>query len=279
MEDLSEKEQIEQLRTWWSDYGNYVLAGIVMGALSLFGYNYFGDSRREAAYAASDLYDQLTEFVADGELDAAESVSDTILNEHSGSAYAAQARLAMARLYMDTNRDADAAAMLNELLGSSANDEYKKVARLRLAKLRLYQDQPAEALALLGEAGASEGAFAARYDEVRGDALVALGRLDEAREAYRRALSESGRDTTVNQEFVQLKLLDLPVQEVPAANEPATDFPGERATAREAAAPDHDEPDPQPGAVEQPAADPPDADPSAADEPDTDAGATREDGE
>ncbi len=263
MEDLSEKEQIEQLRTWWSDYGNYVIAGVVLGALGLFGYNYYEDSRREAAYAASKLYDQLTDLVVEGDLDAAESVTGTILSEHRGSAYASQARLAMARLYMDKNRDADAADMLNDLLGSDANDEYKYVARHRLAKVFLYQDRAAEALELLGPAGESDGAFAARYDELRADALVALGRLDEAREAYRRALAESGRETTVNQEFVQLKLLDLPLEEVPAASEPATDLPEEDMTAPDAPLPDHDEPDEGPDA----------------DEPAADADATREDGE
>jgi predicted negative regulator of RcsB-dependent stress response len=50
---LSEKEQIEQLRTWWSDYGNYVIAGVVLGVLVLFGYNYYKSSQRESAYEAS----------------------------------------------------------------------------------------------------------------------------------------------------------------------------------------------------------------------------------
>ena len=38
MDDLlSEKEQIEQIRTWWSTYGGYVIFGIAAGALLLFG--------------------------------------------------------------------------------------------------------------------------------------------------------------------------------------------------------------------------------------------------
>jgi predicted negative regulator of RcsB-dependent stress response len=253
VEDLSEKEQIEQLRTWWSDYGNYVIGGVVLGALGLFGLNYYQESRLESALAASGLYDQLTDLVVEGDLEEAESVSGKIIADFPDTAYAPQARLAMARLYMDTNRDEDAAGALNGLLASDADDEYKKVARLRLAKVLLYQDKADEALELLGPAGEADGAFSARYDEVRGDALVALERPDEAREAYRRALSESGRETTVNQQFVQLKLLDLPVEEVAAANEPASDLPpadappvpAEDAPAGEAA--EHDETDTPPG--------------------------------
>ncbi len=226
MDDLlSEKEQIEQLRSWWSDYGNYVLAGVVLGALALFGYNYYQSSRLESAYAASGSYDELADAVADGKVDEAETLSARIVSEYPESAYAAQARLAMARLYMDQSRDQDAADALKELVGSSADDKYRQVARLRLARILLYQEKADEVLTLLGEPGAGDGAFAARYDEVRGDAHVALGDLDAAREAYRSALSEAGRDTTINQEFVQLKLLDLPIEEVPAANQPATDLP------------------------------------------------------
>ena len=38
MDDLlSEKEQIEKMQTWWSDYGLYVIGGVVLGAAILFG--------------------------------------------------------------------------------------------------------------------------------------------------------------------------------------------------------------------------------------------------
>ena len=38
MDDLlSEKEQLEQFRGWWSEYGAYVIGGIVIGAGLLFG--------------------------------------------------------------------------------------------------------------------------------------------------------------------------------------------------------------------------------------------------
>lgn len=222
---LSEKEQIEQLRTWWSDYGNYVIAGVVLGVLVLFGYNYYKSSQRESAYEASGWYDELADAVADGKLDEAKTQSGRIIAEYPESAYAAQARLAMARLYMDQSRDQDAVAELKGLIDSNADLRYRQVAKLRLARILLYQDKVDDALALLGESGAADGAFAARYDEVRGDAHVAKGDADAAREAYQRALSESGRERTINQEFVQLKLLDLPIEEVPAASQPATNLP------------------------------------------------------
>ena len=55
MDDLlSEKEQIEQMRAWWSEYGNYVLSGVALGAIILFGINYVQTSRQLISSSALD---------------------------------------------------------------------------------------------------------------------------------------------------------------------------------------------------------------------------------
>jgi predicted negative regulator of RcsB-dependent stress response len=209
---LSEKEQIEKIRSWWSDYGYYVIGGIVLGASGLFGWSKYRSAELEEQYAASALYSELAEYVVEGRLDEAEAVAGRMEADHAESAYATQSRLALARLYMDKNRDQDAADVLSGLIASTAGDEFKHVARLRLAKILLYQDKAQEVVDLL--AGQEEGAFAARYADTLGDAQLALGQIAEARAAYQRALAETGAGgmATVNQSFVQLKLVDLPIE-------------------------------------------------------------------
>lgn len=210
MDDLSEKEQIEKMRTWWSDYGNYVIAGVVLGAAILFAINYYQASTRNAQLEASRLYDALTNHVVDGDLDAAEAVTGRIDVDFGDSAYAPQSKLAIARLYMDQNRDQDAADVLADLIAGNAKQPFKQVARLRLAKIYLYQGKAEEAVMLLEDEDSE--AFEARYADVLGDAYVALGRFDDARDAYQRALSEPNQGSTVDRQFVQLKLLDLPLE-------------------------------------------------------------------
>ena len=119
----------------------------------------------------------------------------------------------MARLYMDKNRDQDAAEALNALLAMRGFEHLKHVARVRLAKVLLYQGKPEEVLSLLQDQG--NVAFAARYAEALGDAYVALGRYDEARAAYQAALGEA--QPTVDQGLIQLKLLDIPQSAAEAA--------------------------------------------------------------
>ena len=209
MDDLlSEKEQIENMRTWWSEYGNYVISGVVIGAALLFGINHVQTTKLEAQYAASSLYDDLTNAVVDGDIDEAETIAVQMTTDHGDTTYAAQSKLAMARLYMDKNRDQDAANVLSELVAGDVGEEFKQVGRIRLAKIFLYQNKPDDVVDMLE--GKDEGAFAARITEILGDAYVVLGRYGDAREAYQSALGEAGGGATVNQQFVQLKLLDLP---------------------------------------------------------------------
>jgi predicted negative regulator of RcsB-dependent stress response len=219
---LSEKEQIEKIQSWWSEYGLYVIGGIVLGAAILFGISYYQSQKVDAEIAASVFYDEITEHVVNGNLEAAEVSAANLDSEYGNSSYAAQSKLAMARLYMDKNRDQDAARALNELLAMNGSEHLKHVARVRLAKILLYQGKAEEVLSLLE--GQGNAAFAARYAEERGDAFVALGRYDEARASYQAALGEA--QPTVDQGLIQLKLMDLP-ETAGDATEEATTAPGE----------------------------------------------------
>ena len=204
---MEEKEQIEELRAWWSEYGNYVIGGVVIGALALFGWQYQRSTTATAEIAASTVYDALADHVADGRLEEAERTVAELAAEHAGSAYLAQARLALARVYMDNNRDEDAANALRAAIAEADSPAMAAVAQIRLAKILHYQDKYEEVLALLD--GQSNTGFTARFAEARGDALAALERYDEARAAYTLALADNGQTTDVT--FIQLKLLDLPV--------------------------------------------------------------------
>jgi len=229
---LSEKEQIEQIRTWWSEYGGYVIGGLGLGIAILAGYNFYQNSRMEAQAGGSAAYETLIGHVVSGELEAAEAVADSIETEYADTAYAAQARLAMARMFMEKNRDQDAADVLRELLDSDAEVAVKHVARTRLARILLYEDNPQAVVDLLE--GQESEAFAATWNELLGDAYSALGRIDDAEAAYQKVLLDPMAQATVNQQLVQWKVLDLPQQptnvgEPAPAAEPAGEPAAEQA--------------------------------------------------
>ena len=113
MDDLqSEKEQIEEMKAWWAEYGRYVIAGVVIAVGLIIGFNTYKSNKLEAQIEASELFETLVVHVAGGDLDDAQGIAAQLASNYANTAYAAQSKLAMARLYMDKNRDQDAADVL-----------------------------------------------------------------------------------------------------------------------------------------------------------------------
>ena len=219
MEDLSEKEQLDAIRAWWAENGSYVMGGIVVGMLIIFGWNYWQSSVANTETGASMLFEDVMESSGRGNLDAAATAADDLFIDYPDSPYAAQARLAMARMYMDNGRDQDAAEVLVPLAEGSGSDELALLARLRLAKIQLYQNRPQDVVDLLEEM--PESAYTARFNEVLGDAYVALESWPEAEAAYIAALNDNPQARTIDPSIIQLKINDLPAAGETAAVETA----------------------------------------------------------
>ena len=208
MEDLSEKEQIDAMRSWWKENGLYVISGILLGVAILVGWNRWQAYQQTSRLEASALYETLAAEIDDGDLDASEAAAANLYDDYASTTYAALARLAMAKLYMEKGRDQDAAETLNKMLTARANSDLKMVGRLRLAKVYLYQDKHQEVIDLLP--GFENTSFAARYDELLGDAYAAMGQIAEATAAYKRAMLDDVSAPTVNRALVRMKIVDLP---------------------------------------------------------------------
>lgn len=224
MEDLSEKEQLDKFREWWSENGNFVIAGVVLGVAIMVGISQWKSRTVAGQVAASSYFETLMGEVEDGNLESAESVAAELYADFDSSIYTDQARLAMARLYMDKGRDQDAAETLRGML-DDGSDEMQLVARLRLAKVLLYQNKPEEVVELLQER--TDSGFVARFSETLGDAYVALGRHEDAADAYAVALSDDQRMPTTDQALLQWKIIDLPdaSEQLSSGEEPATGEP------------------------------------------------------
>jgi predicted negative regulator of RcsB-dependent stress response len=213
----TDEEQIEALKRWWDENGTTIIVGIVLVLAVLFGTRYWDSSRLSVAEGASDIFMQLLDQVqndADLEVDDAELASAQVLHnqlkdEFDSSIYSRYSALMMARLYVQNGDLAGAAAELNWILNNrklgifqSIPEELSLTARSRLARVVLSQGDAQAALNLLSAVEA--GAFAGNFAEIQGDAYSALGRAEEARQAYQQAL-----DLGVNAEIVELKLNDI----------------------------------------------------------------------
>ncbi len=201
-EFLSEKEQIERIRQWWGENAWYLIGGVVLGALVIFGvheYRHRVDMRAEQAEA---LYSQVREAIDKDHVDAAAKLVEQLRKDYAASPYTDQAGLMLARSYLQTETS-QAAKELRYVMEHSKDHELSLVARLRLARVLIYEKQYKDALNLL--AVDKPGEFAAQISEIRGDAYVSLGDTDAARTAYSSALTAPGADW-LNRDFLQMKL-------------------------------------------------------------------------
>jgi len=218
-EYLSEKEQIELIREWFRENGWYLVAGVAIAALGIFGYKQYREYVDSRAEAAAALYLDLQDVLEDDDRAAAEALLTELRESYPGSPYTDQAGLLMAGslLVRDTNR---AAEELRYVMQTTKDRELGLIARLRLARVLIHQSSADEALQVL--AVNDVGPFAAQFAEIRGDAHYARGDLDAAREAYSNALVAPGAEW-INRAFVEMKLdaLDEPAaldQPAPQAN-------------------------------------------------------------
>jgi len=101
-----------------------------------------------------------------------------------------------------------AAVSLDWAAAHVADTALKPLIQLRVAQLQLARDKGAAALATLDSIPA--GSFSGMAQELRGDVLVKLGRLDDARKAYQAAMSALSIEAP-QRGVLQMKLDDLAV--------------------------------------------------------------------
>lgn len=184
-EYMNEQEQWEYVRNWVRQNGVWLLAGVVLASAGLWGWRSWQAHREAMLLEASAQYQQVLTTVGRNDLKAVIAAADKLSAAHPRTGYADQAQLVAARMQVERNEFAGALARLQQVESSTRDEELKLVVRLRIARLQIEQNRIDDALATLN--AVQPGAFAGRYAEVRGDALLAKGDKSGALKAYREA--------------------------------------------------------------------------------------------
>jgi len=183
---IAHDDETEKLRQWWKRNGTGIIAGVVIGIGGVGGIQGWRIYQDSQAGKASVLYEQMLGAAARESADAASEAASALVADHGNSGYADIAQLMLARLALESRDTEGAKNALNELLESTSDPVMRQVARVRLAVIALKDGDPEEIRAL-ARADAGEG-FTSHFQELLGDALVASGDLDGARQAYQEAL-------------------------------------------------------------------------------------------
>ncbi len=205
-EYLSEKEKLEQVRAWFRENGPWIVCGIALAGLGIGGWRWWQAHTDRLALDANARYGQILTAFNQGDRTRGLELLDELQRDHAASPYVDQANLAAARLFVDSNELGQASERLEAVMRESRDPELATVARVRLARVQISLGKPDAALATLS--APQSGAFASRYDEIRGDAYYAKGDKANALAEYRAALLAAGPSLAENN-VLNLKINDL----------------------------------------------------------------------
>jgi predicted negative regulator of RcsB-dependent stress response len=207
LELMDEHEKGEHVRAWLRQNGGAISSGVLLGLLLIFGWQWWQGSQARHRETAAIQYQTLSDALARKETDTVTAIADELGNKYDDTPYAALAALQVADLKLAAG-DAAAAVKSLERVNALAPDDkaLTALANLRRARVLLGSGDAAAALALAESL--PEKHYAGLAAELRGDALHALKRDEEAREAYRAALTELDTGAPTRR-IVEMKLSDL----------------------------------------------------------------------
>ena len=218
IEDLDEHEQGERVRKWLGQNGGSIILGICVGIAGLAGWQYWQQAARERTQAAQVEYQALIDAEANNDAAAAAKAAATLRQDFSSTPYGVFAALNQSR---DAVAKGDLAAAEEALQWARGVDPdlpaLEELVIVRLAQIKLAQGQAQAVLDLLKDD--TSAGFKGVVSELRGDALVVLGRIDDARAAYEDALAALDAGSP-QRNFVEMKRDDLAAAVATAAPAP-----------------------------------------------------------
>ncbi len=183
--DLEEQEQLDAVKHFWKRYGNGVVSVLIAVLACFSAWNGWNWWQRDQAAKAGAMFDELERAAQSGDADKVGRIFSDLKERYGRTSFAQQGALLSARVQSEAGQTDSAKATLTWAGANAAETEYQTIAKLRLAGIFLDAKQYDDALKQLDSATA-EG-FEALVNDRRGDVLLAQGKTDEAKAAYKKA--------------------------------------------------------------------------------------------
>lgn len=203
---VTEQQQIEQLKTWWKNYGNWLILAIVVGLLTALVAQSIRHHHEKMLIHASDHYEWLLTSVEGNNPAMAQSQARYILKRYPNTPYALLASLMQARQAVYDGDLPLAEEKLQYVMANAENHALRQASRIKLARILLSENKLDKALDTLKTV--DDPNYDAAISDVEGDIYVAKGDTKSAREAYQQALSSLSEAAPI-EPLIQMKLDDL----------------------------------------------------------------------
>ncbi|GHA74169.1 YfgM family protein [Cognatilysobacter bugurensis] len=192
---LDEHEQSERVLAWLRRNGAGLIGGILLGLAAIFGWKWW-QARQAAEQAAASLrYRTAVEAISAGNL-----AEQSKLQSLEPGLYRTLGSLAVAKAQLAQNKRDDAIATLRTI--RAEDPALAAIVNERLARLLIDAGKGADALKVIGTSESPA------MLEVQGDAHLAVGQKDRARDSYERALKRLEVDAP-QRRLIELKLTQV----------------------------------------------------------------------
>ncbi len=219
--DLEEQEQLDQLKHFWKQYGEWITWALIVVFGSIAAYNGWQYYQRKQAVSVATLYDEIERAAKDGDVVKVERALGDINEKFASTAYANQAGLLAARVLYEKSKPDAAKAALAAVVANAGDPAYTAIARIRLAALLTDTKAFGEAAKALEAEFPQE--FAGLVADRRGDLAMAQDKRDDARAEYQKAYKAMDERTEYRRMVeVKLNALGVDVQPVPAPSSSAS---------------------------------------------------------
>ncbi len=232
----TEEQQAEAIKKWIKDNGAAVVIGIVLGLAGLKGWDYWKERNLRQHAQASTEYEAILPFIDKASVSELETQLDAFATRNDANVYYDFLQFKLAKKAIAENNLEAAASAFRRVIKNPAHEVIDNIARYRLARIAIAQNKPQQALDLLNK---ETDAFKYLFSEVRGDAFLALGQNEKARQAYlvaQESLKGNGQDQTLEMKINDLTVInnDEKINQSPSQKQGT---PGEKKSQTQASTP------------------------------------------
>jgi len=201
----TEEQQVEAIKKWWSENYKMIMGLVIVGLGSIIGVQQWKQYQTNEVLSASTTYDHILQGSAENQNAQLSQKVDVMQTDYAKYPYAALASLLEAKKLVAEGKLAEAEQKYLWVINNSEVQSLQHISRIRMATVMSAQGKHEEALKVLD---VQQGQFKASYLETKGDILVLLNRINEAKAAYDQAL-QSYAAIGANAQILKVKRNDL----------------------------------------------------------------------
>lgn len=186
--EMTDKEQIEQVKQWMKEYGWAILIAVVIGLGGSYGWRTWKGRQQSKKAEASDLYAAMQVMADEKNQSKLNDYANQLVSKHPKSVYASLGKLLQAQQQANAHQYTDAVTSINWVINYADPSVVKDMAYFSMSAVDMQQKKDQQALAELDKVSATFAPVvwqqkAMVYQQMN-DSAKAVAALNKSKQLY-----------------------------------------------------------------------------------------------